>query len=104
MFALYRYEPAMDMSLAKTAARLGMSRPQLINRMRSANLLTTSNLPAFPTRDKAYLRTKESHWYHPELGLQYSQSTRVTPAGILWLTKQLGLAPPPTDPDRRYVA
>jgi hypothetical protein len=96
----------MDMTLKHAAERLGTTRPQLIRRMRDAGLLDSYNLPANPTRDALYLKTKDGQWFHPELGMQYSRSTRVTPAGVPWLAERLGIErplPPPT-PDRRDVA
>lgn len=94
----------MERNLAKAAFHFGISRPDLIARMRAKGLLDAQNLPAFPTRDREYLRVKEGSWWHPKLGMQYSRSTRVKQAGIPWLAEQLGieLAPPP--PDHRHVA
>lgn len=91
----------MERTLRRTAAYFGISRPELIFRMRDKGLLTERNLPAFPTRDGEYLRAKASQWWHPQLGLQYSQSTRVKQAGIRWLAEQLGieLAQPPEERD-----
>lgn len=96
----------MDYDLHCAARRLGLTRPKLIARLREKGLLTDKNLPAHPVRDKLYMRTKDGTWYHEKLGLQYSQSTRITYAGIPWLADQLGIerpAPPPDD-ERRYVA
>ncbi|MCO8164819.1 phage antirepressor KilAC domain-containing protein [Pseudomonas sp. 21LCFQ010] len=94
----------MDSTLAKAATHLGLSRPQLIRQMRDKGLLTTDNLPAHPNRDRDYLHVKEGHWWHPQLGMQYSRSTRVTPAGIRWLAVQLGIELAPVPPDNRHVA
>lgn len=96
----------MEYDLHKAAQRLGLTRPKLIARLRAKGLLTDKNLPANPVRDKLYMRTKDGSWYHEKLGMQYSQSTRVTAAGIPWLADQLGIErpAPPAEPDRRYVA
>ncbi|WP_058875992.1 phage antirepressor KilAC domain-containing protein [Pseudomonas aeruginosa] len=94
-----------DLSLHQAAQRLGMSRPELINRMKAAGLLDSRNLPAAPVRDRLYLRAKETSWHHPELGMQYSHSTKVRPAGVAWLAAQLGIPRvcPPAVRDRREV-
>ena len=94
-----------DLSLHQAAQRLGMSRPELINRMKAAGLLDSRNLPAAPVRERLYLRAKETSWHHPELGMQYSHSTKVRPAGVAWLAAQLGIPRvcPPAVPDRREV-
>lgn len=94
----------MERTLAKAAARLGTTRPKLIKLMREKGLLNDRNLPAFPARDREYLRVKDSNWYHAELGMQYSQSTRVRQPGIAWLAEQLGLSLPPISTDHRDVA
>jgi phage antirepressor YoqD-like protein len=94
----------MERNLEKTARHLGLTRPKLIKLMRDKGLLNARNLPAFPVRDRAYLRVKESNWYHHELGMQYSQSTRVRQAGIPWLAEQLGLQLPTVPADSRDVA
>ena len=75
-----------------------------IKLMREKGLLTGRNLPAFPVRDREYLRVKDGSWYHHELGMQYSQSTRVRQAGIRWLAEQLGLDLPAIPADHRDVA
>ncbi|MCG6541725.1 phage antirepressor KilAC domain-containing protein [Pseudomonas sp. KSR10] len=96
----------MDLTLQKAAARLGITRPKLIEAMRNAALLDANNLPAKPVRDRLYLKIKDGQWFHPKLGMQYSRSARVTPAGINWLAEQLGIerpAPPPVA-DPREVA
>ncbi len=72
--------------------------------MREKGLLNDRNLPAFPVRDREYLRVKDSNWFHAELGMQYSQSTRVRQPGMAWLAEQLGLALPPIPADHRDVA
>ncbi|WP_417797140.1 phage antirepressor KilAC domain-containing protein [Stutzerimonas nitrititolerans] len=96
----------MDLNLQKAAARLGVTRSKLIEAMRNAGLLDANKLPAMPVRDRLYLKVKQGQWYHPELGMQYSQSTRVTPAGIPWLAQQLGIERPLPEPqqDPRDVA
>jgi len=94
----------MDRTLSQAAHYLGLGQKQLIKQMRDKHLLNESNLPAYPTRDRAYLCVKEGRWFHPDLGLQYSQSTRVKQAGIPWLAEQLGINLPPPPEDRRYVA
>ena len=91
-------------NLAKTAKYLCITRKELIKRMRDAGLLNEQNLPAHPMRDKFYLQTKQGQWYHPELGMQYSQSTRVTQYGINWLADKLGLERPKVPEERRRVA
>ena len=94
----------MERTLAKAAARLGTTRPKLIKLMREKGLLNDRNLPAFPARDREYLRVKDSNWFHAELGMQYSQSTRVRQPGIAWLAEQLDLSLPPIPTDHRDVA
>lgn len=94
----------MERNLEKTAKYFGITRPTLIKRMRDKGLLTDRNLPTFPVRDREYLRVKDGSWYHHELGMQYSQSTRVRQAGIRWLAEQLGLDLPAIPADHRDVA
>ena len=94
----------MERNLEKTAKYFGITRPALIKRMRDKGLLADRNLPAFPVRDREYLRVKDGSWYHHELGMQYSQSTRVRQAGIRWLAEQLGLDLPAIPADHRDVA
>ncbi|VVO50257.1 hypothetical protein PS862_00275 [Pseudomonas fluorescens] len=94
----------MERTLAQTAKYLGTTRPKLITLMRNKGLINESNLPAYPTRDREYLRVKDSNWYHTELGMQYSQSTRVKEPGIQWLAAQLGLELPAIPVDNRDVA
>lgn len=94
----------MERTLAKAAAYLGTTRPKLIKLMRGKGLLNERNLPAFPVRDREYLRVKDSNWFHAELGMQYSQSTRVRQPGMAWLAKQLDLALPAIRADHRDVA
>ncbi|MBX8475382.1 phage antirepressor KilAC domain-containing protein [Pseudomonas cichorii] len=94
----------MERTLAQTAKHLGTTRPKLIKLMQEKHLLNDKNLPAYPTRDREYLRTKDSSWFHHQLGMQYSQSTRVKQAGIPWLAKQLGLELPAIPVDNRDVA
>jgi phage antirepressor YoqD-like protein len=94
----------MERSLEKTAKYFDLTRPKLIKLMRDKDLLNALNLPRYPSRDRAYLRVKDSNWYHHELGMQYSQSTRIKQAGIPWLADQLGLALPAIAADRRDVA
>jgi len=94
----------MERTLAQAASQLGLSRPKLIKLMREKGLLNERNLPAAPARDRNYLRVKDGHWYHDQLGMQYSQSTRVKQPGIRWLAEQLGLALPALPVDTRDVA
>ncbi|UUN86558.1 phage antirepressor KilAC domain-containing protein [Pseudomonas extremorientalis] len=94
----------MERSLEKTAKYFGFTRPKLIALMREKGLLNDRNLPAFPVRDREYLRVKDSNWYHETAGMQYSQSTRVRQAGIRWLAEQLGLELPAIPADNRDVA
>lgn len=94
----------MERTLAQTAKYFGISRTELISRMREHDLLTEGNLPRYPTRDREYLRTKEGSWYHPTAGMQYSQSTRVKQAGIPWLAERLALQLPTPPEDKRYAA
>lgn len=94
----------MERSLEKAAKYFGLTRPKLISLMREQGLLTDSNLPAFPVRDREYLRVKDSNWYHETAGMQYSQSTKVRQAGIRWLAEQLGLELPAIAADNRDVA
>ena len=94
----------MERTLAKAAVHLGTTRPKLIKLMREKGLLNERNLPAFPVRDREYLWVKDSNWFHAELGMQYSQSTRVRQPGVVWLAEQLGLALPTIPADHRDVA
>ena len=94
----------MERTLAKAAEYLGTTRPKLIKLMREKGLLNERNLPAFPVRDREHLRVKDSNWFHAELGMQYSQSTRVRQPGMAWLAKQLDLALPAIRADHRDVA
>jgi len=94
----------MERTLAQAATQLGLTRPKLISLMRGKGLLNERNLPAYPARDRDYLRVKDGHWYHEQLGMQYSQSTRVKQPGIRWLAEQLGLALPAIPADNRDVA
>jgi len=94
----------MDRDLKQAAQYLGTTRPKLIAMMRDKGLLNAERLPAFPTRDREYLSIKKGQWFHPVLGLQYTQSVRIKQAGIRWLANQLGLELPPIPADRRDVA
>ncbi|MBA1293399.1 DNA-binding protein [Pseudomonas lurida] len=94
----------MERDLQKTANYFGLTRPKLIALMRDKGLLNDRNLPAFPVRDREYLRIKDSNWYHEKAGMQYSQSTKVRQAGIRWLAEQLGLELPAIPADNRDVA
>lgn len=94
----------MERTLAQAAKHLGLTRPKLINLMREKGLLNERNLPTYPTRDREYLRIKDSNWYHDQLGMQYSQSTRIKQPGIRWLAEQLGLNLPEISVDSRDVA
>jgi len=94
----------MERNLERTAKHFGITRPKLIKLMRDKGLLTERNLPAYPVRDREYLRVKDSNWYHDKLGMQYSQSTKVRQAGIRWLAEQLGLDLPAIPADNRDVA
>jgi phage antirepressor YoqD-like protein len=94
----------MERSLEKAAKYFGITRPKLIALMREKGLLNDRNLPAFPVRDREYLRVKDSNWYHDKLGMQYSQSTKVRQAGIHWLAMQLGLNLSAIPADSRDVA
>ncbi len=94
----------MERTLAQAARQLGISRPKLIALMQNRALLNERNLPAYPTRDREFLRIKDSNWFHHQLGMQYSQSTRVRQPGIRWLAEQLGLDVPDIPADSRDVA
>jgi phage antirepressor YoqD-like protein len=94
----------MERSLEKAAKYFGLTRPKLITLMREKGLLNDRNLPAFPVRDREYLRVKDSNWYHEKAGMQYSQSTKVRQAGIRWLAEQLGLELAAIPADDRDVA
>ncbi|MEH6564619.1 MAG: phage antirepressor KilAC domain-containing protein [Halopseudomonas sp.] len=94
----------MIRDLQKAARQLGTTRPKLIAAMKEAGLLNAQNLPAHPLRDRFYLQVKRGSWYHETLGMQYSESTRVTQAGINWLADKLGLERPPVPEDNRGVA
>jgi len=94
----------MERSLEKAAKYFGLTRPKLILLMRQKGLLNDRNLPAFPVRDREYLRVKNSNWFHANAGMQYSQSTKVRQAGIRWLADQPGLELPAIPADNRDVA
>jgi len=96
----------MSLSLKFAAERLGLGHRKLMAQMRTKGLLGSDNLPAHPDRDKAFLVTRESQWFHPECGMQYQRATRVTPAGLPWLAQQLGIDRPLPEPqpDPRDVA
>lgn len=94
----------MERSLEKAAKYFGLTRPKLISLMREKGLLNDRNLPAFPVRDREYLRVKNSNWFHGTAGMQYSQSTKVRQAGIRWLAEQLSLELPAIPADNRDVA
>lgn len=93
---------SLNLNLQQTAARLGITRPALIRHLRKTDLLDEHNLPRHPARDRLYLQTRDGSWYHPECGMQYTRSTRVTPAGVRWLAEKLGidLATRPASPQR----
>lgn len=94
----------MERSLEKTAKYFGITRPKLIALLREKGLLNDRNLPAFPVRDREYLRIKNGNWYHETAGMQHSQSTKVRQVGMPWLAKQLGLDLPAIPADNRDVA
>ena len=96
----------MSNSLKHVAEHLGISHRELMKRMRDKGLLTAHNLPTNPTLTMQYLVTREHRYHHPELGMQYPRTTRVTDAGIPWLAKQLGIERPmpPVTADPRDVA
>ncbi|UWF51967.1 phage antirepressor KilAC domain-containing protein [Pseudomonas sp. N3-W] len=94
----------MERTLAQAANQLGLTRPKLISLMREQTLLNDRNLPAYPSRDREFLRVKDSNWFHHQLGMQYSQSTRVKQPGIRWLAEQLGLDLPAIPMNNRDVA
>jgi phage antirepressor YoqD-like protein len=94
----------MERSLEKAAKYFGITRPKLIALMREKGLINDRRLPAFPVRDREYLRIKDGTWYHETAGMQYSQSTKVRQAGMRWLAEQLGLELPAIPADNRDVA
>ncbi|WP_322617028.1 phage antirepressor KilAC domain-containing protein [Pseudomonas sp. BIC9C] len=94
----------MERSLEKAAKYFGITRPKLIALMREKGLLNDRRLPAFPVRDREYLRIKDGTWYHETAGMQYSQSTKIRQAGMRWLAEQLGLELPAIPADNRDVA
>ncbi|PLR61135.1 DNA-binding protein [Pseudomonas sp. QC2] len=94
----------MERNLEQAAKYFGLTRPKLIALMREKGLLNDSRLPAFPIRDREYLRIKNGNWYHETAGMQYSQSTKVRQAGMRWLVDQLGLEMPAIPEDNRDVA
>jgi len=94
----------MERNLEQTAKYFGLTRPKLIALMREKGLLNDRRLPAFPIRDREYLRIKNGNWYHETAGMQYSQSTKVRQAGIRWLAEQLGLELPDIPADNLDVA
>lgn len=94
----------MERTLAQAATQLGLTRTQLIALMQENDLLNDRRLPAYPTRDREYLRIKDGQWFHEKYGLQYTQSTKVRQSGIRWLADQLGIDLPTIPADRRDVA
>ncbi|WP_457978109.1 phage antirepressor KilAC domain-containing protein [Ectopseudomonas composti] len=96
----------MSNTLKYTAQRLGIGHRDLMKRMREKGLLDRSNLPANPEMTKLYLVTKEHRYEHPDHGMQYPRTTRVTDAGIPWLADKLGIERPMPEPkvDPRDVA
>ena len=94
----------MERNLEQAAKYFRLTRPKLIALMREKGLLNDRRLPAFPIRDREYLRIKNGSWYHETAGMQYSQSTKVRQAGIPWLAEQLGLELPAIPADNRDVA
>jgi len=94
----------MERNLEQAAKYFGLTRPKLIALMREKGLLNDCRLPAFPIRDREYLRIKNGSWYHETAGMQYSQSTKVRQTGIPWLAEQLGLELPAIPADNRDVA
>jgi len=94
----------MERDLAKAAKYFGLTRPKLIALMREKGLLNDRKLPAYPVRDREFLRVKNGTWYHETSGMQYSQSTKVRQAGMRWLAEQLGLEMPAIPTDNRDVA
>lgn len=96
----------MSNTLKYTAQRLGIGHRDLMRRMREKGLLDRYNLPANPELTKLYLVTREHRYHHPEHGMQYPRTTRVTDAGIPWLAEKLGIERPTPEPqqDPRDVA
>lgn len=96
----------MSYSLKYAAERLGIGHRTLMQRMRDKGLLDKHNLPANPVMTKAFLVTREGRYQHPEHGMQYPRTTRVTDIGLPWLAKQLGIErpAPPAVADPREVA
>ncbi|PHN30119.1 phage antirepressor KilAC domain-containing protein [Pseudomonas sp. ICMP 460] len=94
----------MERNLEQAAKYFGLTRHKLIALMREKRLLNDRRLPAFPIRDREYLRIKNGNWYHETAGMQYSQSTKVRQAGMPWLAEQLGLELPAIPADNRDVA
>ncbi|WP_339079652.1 phage antirepressor KilAC domain-containing protein [Pseudomonas sp. TMP9] len=96
----------MSHSLKNAAERLGLGHRTLMQRMRDKGLLDKHNLPANPVMTKDFLVTRENRYQHPEYGMQYPRTTRVTDIGIPWLAKQLGIErpAPPAVADPREVA
>lgn len=96
----------MSHSLKHAAERLGLGHRTLMQRMRDKGLLDKHNLPANPAMTKEFLVTREHRYQHPEHGMQYPRTTRVTDIGLHWLAKQLGIErpAPPAVADPREVA
>lgn len=96
----------MSNTLKYTAQRLGIGHRDLMRCMREKGLLDRYNLPANPELTKLYLVTREHRYHHPEHGMQYPRTTRVTDAGIPWLAEKLGIERPMPEPqqDPRDVA
>jgi len=62
----------MERNLEQAAKYSGLTLPKLIALMREKGLLNDRSLPAFPIRDREYLRIKNGNWYHGTAGMQYS--------------------------------
>lgn len=91
------------LTLLKTAQRMGISRAELIKRMKIKGILNADNLPARPKEHRAWLTIHEGQWYHSTAGQQYRQTTRVKTEGLRWLAAELDLLPPPPEQDRADV-
>lgn len=96
----------MSIALKDAASQLGISNIALMKLMREKGLLDKNNLPANPEMTRDFLVTREGRWHHPEHGMQYKRTTRLTAGSVPWLARRLGLQlqMPEAKPDPRDVA
>lgn len=71
--------------ISEAAPKLGKRPGELFAILRDAGAIDADNVPAKHLVDKGYLRERARPYLHPTLGLRLRKSTRITPAGIVWL-------------------